>query len=98
MSRRGVRETECDQFLAIFGGKSQSSLPLREERSTSTSATPALDNLSDAPVSAEIVLVKSGSWPTIIKLSAEFFLINSSSSAGPNPGASRRSSRHFISR
>src|SRR5205823_9400398 len=48
-------------FFVIFGGKSQRSLPFREERSTSTSATPALDNLSDAPVSAEIVLVKSGS-------------------------------------
>src|SRR5437660_4883158 len=48
-------------LLAILGGKSQSSLPFREGRSTSTSATPPFESLSDAPVKAAIVLVKSGS-------------------------------------
>src|SRR6266550_1392021 len=48
-------------FLAILGGKSQSSLPFRDGRSTSTSATPPFESLSDAPVKAAIVLVKSGS-------------------------------------
>src|SRR5438876_12304415 len=47
-------------FFANFGGTSQSSLPFREQRSTSTSATPAFGNLSDPPVSPEIVWVKSG--------------------------------------
>src|SRR5213596_1047195 len=54
-------------LLAIFGGKSQSSLPLREGMSTSTKATPAFESFSDAPVNAPIVLVKSGSCPTTIK-------------------------------
>ena len=48
-------------LLAILGAKSQSSLPFREGRSTSTSATPPFESLSDAPVKAAIVLVKSGS-------------------------------------
>src|SRR4029453_2377849 len=48
-------------FLAILGGKSQSSLPPREGMSTSTRATPAFESFSDAPVKAVIVLVKSGS-------------------------------------
>src|SRR6266550_1084713 len=48
-------------LLATLGGKSQSSLPFRDGRSTSTNAAPPFESLSDAPVRAAIVLVKSGS-------------------------------------
>src|SRR5581483_241749 len=51
----------CYYFLPIFAGKSQRSFPSSDSGSTSTSATPALDSLSDAPVNPEITLVKSGS-------------------------------------
>src|SRR6266511_1012199 len=82
-------------FLPIFGGKSQRSFPSSDSGSTSTSATPALDSLSDAPVSPEITLVKSGSWPTSIRTFARCRLTTVRNLLLPNPGASDSSFRTF---
>jgi len=50
-------------LLAIVGGKLES-VPSSIHRSTPTSATPAVEGLSDARFNTEITLVKVGSWPT----------------------------------
>src|SRR6266496_5097941 len=86
-------------FLPIFGGKSQRSFPTSSDSgSTSTSATPALESLSDAPVNPEITLVKSGSWPTSIRMFARCRLTTVRNLLLPNPGASDSSFRTFALR
>src|SRR6266516_4264014 len=83
-------------FLPIFGGKSQRSFPTSSDSgSTSTSATPALESLSDAPVNPEITLVKSGSWPTSIRTFARCRFTTVRNLLLPNPGASDSSLRTF---
>src|SRR4029077_8443492 len=85
-------------FLPIFGGKSQRSFPSSDSGSTSTSATPALESLSDAPVNPEITLVKSGSWPTSIRTFARCRFTTVRNLLLPNPGASDSSLRTFALR
>src|SRR6266498_5151526 len=85
-------------FLPIFGGKSQRSFPSSDSGSTSTSATPALESLSDAPVNPKITLVKSGSWPTSISTFARCRFTTIRNLLLPNPGASDSSLRTFALR
>src|SRR5436190_11760731 len=80
-------------FLPIFGGRSQRSFPSSDSGSKSTSATPALASLSDAPVNPEITFVKSGSWPTSIRIFARCRFITIRNLLLPNPGASDSSLR-----
>src|SRR4029450_1778067 len=85
-------------FLPIFGGKSQRSFPSSDSGSTSTSATPDLESLSDAPVNREMTLVKSGSWPTSIRRFAGCRFSTVRNLLVPNPGASDSSLRTFALR
>src|SRR5205823_3664066 len=98
LSARTVTLASRTYFFPIFGGKSQRSFPCSDSGSTSTSATPALESLSDAPVNPEITLVKSGSWPTSIRTFARCRFTTIRNLLLPNPGASNSSLRTFALR
>src|SRR6266496_2856601 len=98
LSARSVTLASHAYFLPIFGGKSQRSFASSDSGSTSTSATPALESLSDAPVKPEMTLVKSGSWPTSIRTFARCRFTTVRNLLLPNPGASDSSLRTFALR
>src|SRR6266513_4732832 len=98
LSARTVTLASRTYFFPIFGGKSQRSFAFSDSGSTSTSATPALESLSDAPVKPEMTLVKSGSWPTSIRTFARCRFTTVRNLLLPNPGASDSSLRTFALR